>query len=139
MGSMTSQNIDERLDYDAGVYSQDISTADITGQYVDVSGYNRVAAVATSDQLATDDVVTVTLQQATDASGTNAKDLGSAVTFTAASANDVAAILAEAIASDLDTANDFRYVAAKLGATPAGATTINGTAMMIRADGSYRP
>lgn len=135
----TTQTIDERLDYAAGVYSQDISSADVTGEWVDMSGYNRVAALVTSGQLASADAVEVTLQQATDANGSDAKDLGSTVTYTAGSADEVAALLAEAAASDLDIANDFRYVAAKVGATPDGSTTINGSAVMIRADGDYRP
>ncbi len=134
----TNQTIAQRASYDVGVEVQDVSTADTTGNYVDVQNFDRVAAHVVSDELADTDDVTVKLVQATASDGSNSKDLTSVQTYTADGV-DVAILLAEAKASDLDIANDFRYVAAVVGATPAGATTINASALMERADGAYRP
>lgn len=136
MATVTNQTIAERASYDLGVAVQDVSTADVTGNYVSVSGVNRVAAVAVTDELAADDAVSIQLVQATDSSGTDSKDLGSAVSVTG-TASTAEQLLAEAQASDLDSG--FTHVAAKISATPAGATTINAGASMLRADGSYRP
>lgn len=134
--AITSQTMQERADYQVGVAVQDVSTADVTGSWYSMQGFNRVLAEAVTDALAVNDVVTVTLQQATDASGTGAKDLGTAVSFTAT--DTVGAIVAaEAKSSDLDSG--FTHVAVKVGATPTGATTVNVGAALIRGDGSYRP
>lgn len=138
MTTITNQTIAERIARDLGVHSQDVSTADITGNYVDMAGYGRVAAIAVTDQLAADDAVSVQLIQATAADGTGAKNLGSAVSVTG-TANTAEQLFVEAAADDLDTANGFRYVAVQISATPNGATTINAAATMIRADGAYRP
>lgn len=138
MTAITNQTIAERAAHDLGVYVQDVSTADVTGNYVDVAGYDRVAAVVVTDQLAASDTVSVQLIQATASDGTGAKNLGSAVSVTG-TASTAEQLFVEAVASDLDTANGFRYVAAQVSATPNGATTVNAAATMIRADGAYRP
>lgn len=138
MTAITNQTVQERASYDLGVAVQDVSTADVTGAYVDMQGFQRVAAVAVTDELAADDAVSVQLIQATDDSGTNAKNLGDAVSVTG-TAGDAAQLFAEAHVNDLDTANDFRYVAVQISATPDGSTTVNAGASMLRADGSYRP
>ena len=138
MGTLTNQTIAERASYDLGVAVQDVSTADVTGEYVDMQGFGRVAAVAVTDELAADDAVSIQLVQATDSSGTDSKDLGDAVSVTG-TADTAEQLFAEAHVNDLDTANDFRYVAVQISATPDGSTTINAGASMLRADGSYRP
>lgn len=135
---ITSQTIFERADYQIGVASQDISTADVTGTYFSMKGFNRVGAVLITDTLASGDAVTVQLFQATDSAGAGSKALGSAVTFTA-DADEAGIAEVEAQAFDMDINNDFEFVAAVVTATPAGATTINGAVTFIRADGSYRP
>ena len=132
----TSQTMQERADHQIGLAVQDVSTADVTGPWHSMAGYGRVLAAVVTDTLAVDDVVTVTLQQATDDSGTDAKDLGSAVSVTATAA-EASQLLAEAKASDLD--DGFTHVAIKVGATPDGATTINAGGALVRGDGSYRP
>lgn len=138
MTAITNQTVQERASYDLGVAVQDVSTADVTGEYVDMQGFGRVAAVAVTDELAADDAVSIQLIQATAADGTGAKNLGDAVSVTG-TAGDAAQLFAEAHVNDLDTANDFRYVAVQISATPDGGTTVNAGATMLRADGSYRP
>lgn len=137
MTAITNQTIAERGSYSVGVAVQDVSTSDVTGEYVDMQGFDRVAAHVVTDELAENDVVTVQLKQATSDAGAGAKDLGEAVSFTAAGA-EAAALIAEAKVSDLDIAGGFRYVAAEVGGTPVTGTT-NAGAIMHRADGSYRP
>lgn len=133
----TSQTIQERASYDVGVYPQDVGTADVTGgTFYDMKGFGRAAAVGISAQAADTETFTVQLMQATDASGTSAKTLGTAVTATATSANEVLEALQEAKASDMDTDNDFTFIGAQLSSSETG---LVGTATLIRADGSYRP
>ena len=134
--TMTNQTIAERAAYDLGVEVQDVSTADVTGNYVAMEGFNRVAAIAITDDLAADDAVSIQLVQAKDDSGTDVKDLGDAVSVTG-TASTPEQLFAEAKVSDLD--DDFTHVAVKVSATPDGGTTVNASAVMIRADGSYRP
>lgn len=133
--SRTSQTMVERADHQIGIAAQDVSTADVTGPWYSMQGFNRVLASAVTSVLADTDEVVVTLQQATDDEGTDAKDLGATVTFTATSA-DAALVQAEAMASDLD--DGFTHVAVKIGATPAAGTT-DAAAVLVRGDGSYRP
>lgn len=133
--SRTSQTMVERANHSIGVAAQDVSTADVTGSWHSMQGFGRVLASVATSVLADTDEVVVTLQQATDDTGTDAKDLGEAVTFTATSAA-AALVQAEAKASDLD--DGFTHVAVKVGATPAAGTT-EAAAVLVRGDGSYRP
>lgn len=132
----TNQTIKERFTLDMSVAVQDVSTADVTGSYVDMANFNRVAAVVVTDELAADDAVSIQLLQAKDSSGTDAKDLGDAVSVTG-TADTAEQLFAEAKATDLDA--DFSHVAVKISATPDGSTTVNAAGSIIRADGSYRP
>lgn len=130
----THQTIAERASYDVGVYPQDVGTSDVTGDWYAMRDFNRVAAKGISAQAADTETFTVQLRQATDDSGTDAKNLGTAVTATATSANEVLEALAEAKSSDLDSG--FTHVAVQLSSSE---TSLVGTATLIRADGSYRP
>lgn len=129
-----NQTIKERASYDVGVYPQNIGTADVTGSWYPMTGFNRVAAKAVSAQASDTETFTAQMRQATASDGSDAKDLGSPVTATAASANEVLEAMVEAHASDLDSG--FTHVAVQLSSSEAG---LVGTAVLVRADGSYRP
>lgn len=134
MTAITNQTIAERASYDVGVYPQDVGTADVTGDYVSMESYNRVAAVAYSAEAADGTTFTVQLRQATDSGGSDAKDLGEAVTVTATEADEVLQAIAEERVWELD--DDFTHVAVQLSSDEDG---LSGAATLIRADGAYRP
>lgn len=136
MTTVTSQTIAERASYDLVAAVQDVSTADVTSDYVSVAGFNRIGIECITDDLAASDAVSIQLVQATDASGTSSKNLGTAVSVTG-TATTPERLFAEAQASDLDSG--FTHVGVTISATPNGATTINAGAVAIRADGAYRP
>lgn len=99
-----------------GQGSDDIDTADLTSAiYRDVANAGRILVQAeTVTQLTVGKILTLQLKQAKDAAGTDAKDLGTAVTFTAAG-TEVAKVVAEKVAADLDTANGFTHVGFTVG------------------------
>ena len=130
----TTQTIQERAAHDVGVYPQDIGTSDVTGDWFPMKGFGRVAAKAISAQAANGSQFTVQLRQASDGAGTGAADLGSAVSVTAGSADEVLEAIAEVAASDLSEGST--HVAVQLSSDESG---LVGTATLIRADGSYRP
>lgn len=130
----TSQTIAERASYDIGVSPQDIGTSDVTGDWFSMQSFNRVAAKAISGGAADTETFTVQLLQATDSSGSDSKDLGSAVVSTSDGAGTVLDVFQEAHVSDLD--DGFTHVAVKLASSEAG---LSGSAVLIRADGAYRP
>lgn len=134
MSTLTNQTIAERASYDVGVSPQDVGTSDVTGDWFSLESFRRVAAKAISGPAADTETLTVQLRQAEDSSGTNAKNLGTAVTATSGAADSILEVLQEAKASDLDTG--FTHVAVQLSCSEAG---VSGSSVLIRADGAYRP
>lgn len=132
--TITSQTIAERASYDVGVFPQDVGTSDVTGDWFSMESFNRVAAKAVSGEAADTETFTVQLLQATDSSGSDSKDLGTAVVATSGDADTVLEVLQEAKVSDLD--DGFTHVAVKLASSETG---LDGAAVLIRADGAYRP
>ena len=107
-----------------GARSADIVTP-ATGIYVSVGTARRIyAAAIAAAALGSGKTLTVQLKQATDSSGTSAKNLGSAVTV----AEPTVPVEAEAFADQLDTANGFGYVAVTIssnnGSAVAGAAVL---------------
>lgn len=120
----------------ANIAPQDITTQR-TGAYVDASGAQRILGALNVATVAQTKTATIQLMQAQDASGTNAKTLGSAVTVTAPTGGAPLAPVAEAKAEDLDTANGFTFVAVQ--AVSNNASAVNGSAVLLLADRRYRP
>lgn len=134
MAANTSQTLQERADYAVGVAPQNVGTADVTGGWHPMAMFRRVAAVAQAEAAAAAaEALTVTLQQATDDTGTGAKDLGAAVTVTADAVGDELIATVEAQAEDMDAG--FTHVAVKVGHSEAGQT---GSATLVRGDGRFR-
>jgi hypothetical protein len=134
MSTLTNQTIAERASYDVGVSPQDVGTSDVTGDWYSLESFRRVAAEAVSGPAADTTTFTVQLRQAEDSSGTNAKNLGTAVTATSGSADSILEVFQEAKASDLDSG--FTHVAVQLSCSEA---SVSGASTIIRADGAYRP
>lgn len=135
MTTITNQTIAERASHDVGLAAQDVTTP-ATGDWFSMKGVNRVAAVVVTNALEVGDEVTVQLRRAEDDAGEGADDLGDAVVFTATAAG-AQVIIAEAKASDLG--GDFTHVAVQVGGVPDDANDIEASAVLIRADESYRP
>lgn len=129
-----SQTIEERASYDVGLRPQSTGDGSATGDFYDMQGYGRVAAFASTGQAADGTKLTVQLRQATDDEGSDEKDLGDPVEVTSDEADSVLEAMAEVNASDLDT--DFTHVAVQVTTDESG---LNSQAVLIRADGSYRP
>jgi len=113
------KTLTEQIDVVAAVAPQDIGTADVTGAYVAVGNYRIILATLITEALTDTKLATVELLQATDSSGTGAKALVSAVTSVA---DGAVAVIAEVGADidDLDSNNDFAFVAVKVTCDEAG-------------------
>jgi len=99
-----------------GTHDSDMTSA-ATGAYRSVAGYKHVLGVAGSSAMASGKILTVTLMQATDASGTSAKSLATN-TATAPASGGVAALVAATV-EEMDVANGFTFVAVRVSADEA--------------------
>jgi len=118
------------------VASADIDTSDVTGAvYYDVRNFKRIFAKArTFTDLTVGKILTMTLMQATDASGTSAKAIGSAYTSTAAGTAKVE-VEADILASALDIDNSFYFVGVKLG-SDLGSAVVAAAAVVLSESGN---
>lgn len=108
-----------------------VSTQDAsTDTWIDASHYERVAAIGMCGELTSGKIMTVQLRQATDASGTSAKDLGTAATFTASDGDLSGTAFAEAEVRDMDGDNDFLYVGVRV-TTDEGSSKICAAALLL--------
>jgi len=114
------KKISEELDVVAAIDPQDIGTADVTGGYVAVGDYRKIQATLITESLTAASTATVELLQATDVSGTASKALKAAVTGTAPVGNGVVKVQVEAAVEEMDSNNDFSYVAVKVTCSEAG-------------------
>ena len=112
--------MNEELEVIAGVVPQDIGTADITGDYLPMEGADQILATLTTEALTAAQTATVELLQATDAAGTGAKALATAVTGTAVT-GALAVVASVGVKSDdFDTNNDFAFYAVKVTCSETG-------------------
>lgn len=130
------RKLTEALQFDCIVAPQDVGTADITGTFVDVSDAKRFVVLAKAGAVTAAKVLTVQLRQAKDASGTAAKDLGTAVTAAGAGGNAPADVEIEKRSAELDGANGFTHVTAVLGIDENAKL---GAAWLVRGDRKYVP
>ena len=131
-----TRKLTEALAFDCLVPPQDVGTADVTGTFVDVSGCQRFAVLAKAGAVTAAKVLTVQLRQAKDASGTAAKDLGTAVTAAGAGGNAPADVEIEKKSAELDGANGFTHVTAVLGIDENAKL---GAAYLVRGDRRFVP
>lgn len=115
------ERINETIDASIVIDSADITTA-VTSPYTSMANYRNVYAKAKSGTVADTKIMTLTLLQAEDDSGTNAKELGTAVTVTSVGGEELTAEI-EALSNEMDTNGDFAYVAVKIESDNASAVT----------------
>lgn len=134
---MTSMKLSELVQVKQAVVPQDI-VGGKTSAYYSMSGIGRVLAVLTTGTIAQGKKATIQFMQAKDAAGTGAKILGSAVEKVVAdAAGENVFLTVEAKASDLDLANGYTHVAVQVSSD--NATAVNGAAVLIFGDLSFRP
>jgi len=87
------------------------ATGAVTSDWVDMGKFESVLAIAAVGAIGAGQTLNAKLQQATDSSGTGAKDItGKAITALGATDDDKQALI-NCRAEELDMANNFRYVA----------------------------
>lgn len=118
----------EELTVVQAVAPQDIGTADVTGDYIAMDS-NRVLAVLTTASLTAGQTASIELLQATDDSGTGAKELKAAVVGAAPTGNGTVTVQVEVEGDEFDTNNGFAYFAVK--ATCSEAAKV-GSAVVIK-------
>ena len=141
----THQTIKERLSIDASVNAHALATTDTEEQttapdaWVDMQGYQRVLGIGNCGESgANGSKFKVQLRQAKDSAGDGAKDLGDEVVVDMDD-GDTGFATVEASVNDLDLDNDFRYVGVQIAYDPGSEDSVDASAEIIRADGSYRP
>lgn len=134
---VANMKLSELVQVKQAVAPQDI-VGGKTSPYYSMSGIGRVLAALTTGTIAQGKKATIQLMQAKDAAGTGTKVLGSAVEKVVADAAGEAIFLtSEAKASDLDLANGYTHVAVQVSSD--NATAVNGAAVLIFGDLSFRP
>lgn len=116
--------------------SQAAGTA--TSDWVSMSDFQSIEAVILAGVLGASATVDAKLQQATDASGTGAKDItGKAITqLTKAGTDDNKQAVLNCYASDLDVSNGFTHVALKITVATAASLT---AAVILGHDAKVQP
>lgn len=117
--------------------AEDIDTAAVdsaSGQFVSMQDYRRVVAVGAAEGPGAGKTLTVTLLQATDATGAGKKVLGTAATAEATASEALTAV-AEASASDLDVDNGFYFVGMRVKTDKGSA--VDGGGVLIRDKGRF--
>jgi len=129
--------LSEILAIDLGVEPAD-SQDESSAVFLSMADYDRVMAIAEIETMTDTKILTVQLRQATDAAGSGAKDLGTAGTFTAATAVALMGhAVAEANSNEMDTANSFTFVGVRV-TTDEGGNLMMG-ASIIRGMAKARP
>lgn len=124
----------KRAKFDTALAPQSLASTSATGAYFDLSQYRKALIVVHAGAVAAGKAVTVALQQATDATGTDAKAIeGASATVTATDAMTSAKLLIEVEIHDLDINNGFDFLAAEVSTTDA----ISVGATLIRGDGRF--
>ncbi|GEP12261.1 hypothetical protein [Methylobacterium gnaphalii] len=118
------------------IVPQDISTAR-TGNFIDVSGAQRISAIFNVASVTATKKVTTKLLQAKDAAGTGAKDLTTATDTVAPTGGAPLAPSIDAQISDLDTANGYSFVAAY--AVSDNGSAVYGGATILLSGNRYNP
>lgn len=112
--------------------------AAVTSDWVDMSKFESIMAIVMAGTLGTTATFDAKLQQATDSSGTSAKDIsGKAITqFTKAGSDDDKQAVINCRADELDHTNSFTYVALVI--TPA-TNDCDGAGLILGFDANYEP
>lgn len=121
--------ISEKLAILATLDPASVAAGTVLTAWVPVAGFNSIAALIQTGILGASATVDAKLRQATDASGTGAKDIANkALTQIVKASGDNVQAIVECRADDLDTNNGYGYVA--LSVTVGAAASILGAALI---------
>lgn len=114
-----------------------ISAGTVLSGWVPVARFHRIAALIVTGALGTSATIDAKLRQATDSSGTGAKDItGKSITQLVKASHDNKQAIIEVQADDLDTTNGFTHVALSL---TVGTASSIAAAVLLGVNGRYLP
>ena len=126
-----NRKISEMLSVIVGFIAQDLTAGAKTTAYIDVSLVGRIAVSMVSNDTAAGQAFSVQFKQATDSSGTGAKNLGDAITVTADSSGKLS-IIADRVAAGFD--DGYSYAAAEITQTDSPTTISSATAVLLTSE-----
>ena len=101
----------ELYQFENSLAPADLGTGTHTGDWLDMSESYRAIAILRTGSMSASSTVDAKLEQAKDSSGTDAKDLGKAITqLTQADGDGDSLVAIEVEPGDIDVDNGFRYV-----------------------------
>lgn len=130
---MITQRFYEQVTLLAAIHA--VSGTALTSAWVDMAEHERIVALLDVGEMGAGATLDAKLEQATDASGTGAKDITGAAITQLAEADDLSNHTIEVIANDLDLANDFRFVRLNVSASVASLVS----ALVLGTDPAYKP
>ena len=133
---MSTRKFTEIVDRKHGVVNADITTERTGSVYYSAASLRKIIGILVTGSVADTKKATVQLLQAKDASGTDAKNLGTAVEVVASGAQNLV-ITQEADAADMDKANGFTYAGIKVSSDNAAA--VIGAAAILLSEPRYAP
>jgi hypothetical protein len=129
--------ISEKLAILATLDPASVSAGTVVTTWVPVAAFHSIAALIQTGVLGASATVDAKLRQATDSTGTGAKDIaGKALTQIVKASGDNVQAIVECRSDDLDTTNGYAFVA--LSVTVGTAASIVGAAL-IGGNGRYMP
>jgi len=114
-----------------------ISASTVLSGWVPVAKFHRIAAIIVTGALGSSATIDAKLRQATDGTGTGAKDItGKSITQLVKASHDNKQAIIEVQADDLDTTNGFTHVALSL---TVGTAASIAAAVLLGVNGRYLP
>jgi hypothetical protein len=133
---MSKKKFTEMVDRKHGVVNADITTDRTGSVYYSAANFGKIIGILITGSVADTKKAGVQLLQAKDASGTDAKNLGTAVEVVASGAQELI-VTQEAGAAAMDKANGFTYAGIKVSSD--NATAVIGAAAVLLAEPRYAP
>jgi len=107
-----NSKVSEQVAVLAALNPASVAASTVVTTWVPVANFHSIAAILQTGSLGASATVDAKLRQATDSSGTGAKDItGKSITQLVKASNDNNQVIVECRPDDLDTANSFAYVA----------------------------
>ena len=133
---MSTKKFTEIVDRKHGVVNADITTDRTGSVYYPAANFRKIIGILITGSVADTKKAGVQLLQAKDASGTDAKNLGTAVEVTASGAQSLV-VTQEADSSDMDSANGFTFAGIKVSSDNGSA--VIGAAAILFSEPRYAP
>ena len=133
---MSTKKFSEMVDRKHGVVNADITTDRTGSVYYPAANFRKIIGILITGSVADTKKASVQLLQAKDASGTDAKNLGTAVEVVASGAQSLV-VTQEADAFDMDKSGGFTYAGIKVSSD--NATAVVGAAAVLLSEPRYAP